>query len=422
MTSLSTLIGSVVESKNTSAPYSIIALSSSCDSISIEDICGNLNKLKKDHEATAKACLKAKKDKTSLHKLTEQHSEEIQKLKPYIDQLIQNKLKLEQKIFDLQWTRQFKEQELARAKSEISDESSINEALIDSYEVSLQSIHDELLLFKSRMEESTKMKEHLSEEILRQGNIFSSQCQEKRGKEVELREKMEETHHLHELLDSLEETYTALLKENVNRTSSSNQSPHSKSNEKLLLIEQQKYSDQLKNINNELRELRQKKQSLAQQIDSKKKLKEAMNEELKNLARELKSKGIGNNSDTRRVAENSSAADLTSPFSNHFSAPKTPAPSAQKFSFKRTVVNHDPQKISATTPDIRLLKRKTSPNENVIDNANQNNNSSRVDISSFAYKKNDFRKASDINSVSNSSNNSSSSTPTTYTFKKLKKD
>jgi len=223
--------------------------------------------------------------------------------------------------------------------------------------------------------------------------------------------KKQETDDMHQTLDELDQILGRKMKENSKKRTEIYENEEA---DQSLLKNQHIRNEQMKTVNLDLRDLRQKKHTLTQQVESKRKLKEAMEEELANLASQLQE----SRSSTNVVRKKSvPSTPISNPFSTHFTTPPPASLETRpKFSFKK------PQKpegiISPVTPDVRLLKRKVgseTPDARELP-SNDYNPQGKDKLSEFKTAAQMMKQRSQIPSGSNESQS------TTFTFKKTRKN
>nr|CAG4719716.1 unnamed protein product [Naegleria fowleri] len=394
-------------------------------SLSIEDICLNLDKLKKDYELTTKACTKATKDKARLVSLLEQHQIDIQQAKQFIEQQIQHRAHLEQRINELEWKFKMKEHVRNHVRCTCKDEEKLTEETCSRCDVSLDQMALKLQEYNTKLQRANQMKQTLKEEAISLRNTFSELTERKKSMEQRLNECTEHTTQMQDTLYDLDEQLSAIMKANTEKM----KDLHRESMDKSLLAEQQRCNEQTKAINLELRDLRQRKHNLSQQLESKRKLRDALQDELQHLSQEI--------AQNRKPSEKSLASDdlnvltssnntVTNPFSAHFASSSNKLEPRRQFTFKKQVKNGANSAgvntslaptISPVTPDVRLLKRKTSFHDQAPQNTFE---------SEGTPKKNEFKTAKEIlqskSSYLSSGRTPQVASPSTYTFKKMKKD
>ncbi|KAG2379012.1 hypothetical protein C9374_007650 [Naegleria lovaniensis] len=398
--------------------------------LSIEEICLNLDKLKKDYEITTKACSKAAKDKARFTSLLEQHQNDIQQTKAFIEQQIQHRAHLEQRTVELEWKLKMKDNELLHVQSLMQEEQKQTEETCNKCDSSLDQLSLKAEEYNTKLQRSNKMKQLMLEETISLRNTFSEMNERKKNMQQQLKDLEESTSHIQDTLYELDDQLSAIMRTNAEKLKDTQRERM----DQLLLAEQQQCNEQMKLINLELRDLRQRKHNLTQQVESKKKLRDALQDELQHLSQEMKQirkpleKNICSEENVVSSDANSNQVNLTNPFSTHFASNSNKLEPRRQFTFKKQVRNESNSgsnnnanslapSISPVTPDVRLLKRKSSNQEdhNQLQSANQKPLTTP--------KKNEFRTAKEIlQSKPLSTAHSLQASPSTYTFKKTKKD
>ncbi|KAL9647490.1 hypothetical protein ABK040_006850 [Willaertia magna] len=355
------------------------------ESISIEDFCEQLNRLKKDYETTSKALSKATKDKEYWNTTFESLTEEIhQRIHPYILQQIDQVAKSDRIKYDLEWKKMAVQRENKLLMEEYRKEEESFKKYYQEVTERQNKIITSLQEGKKSLISTQSFKTELVREVIDKQHEFTKLIEEK--KEIIERKGSLESY-LEEMLKDLD-VANQVLTEKLVRNSGIMQNKKKKeyAPDPQLLQQNHQSNEELKVVTTELRELKQKKQNLLQQVEAKRRLRDAMSDELSSLTEQIQQQkritnrvsNVNNNTITS-TKESPAREKQTSninvnnneelnPFSHHFQNSSgnhnnSTTTDFNRFHYKKQ--NNRPEN-SPLSPNINNLKRK---NNSAIENA-----------------------------------------------------